>query len=129
MSDKKMYILLDSENYADEFDYGLCSFVSPEMRGLLLMHGVNALPDWNDSFYFGTNESLEISRDSFLRRLRNADEFDQKDFEFSKNILSKIPSLDIVGNVIDRIIEHLEDSKDTILLPKIMEIQQQDRGT
>ena len=67
------YIISTTADYADEFDYGVCSIFTEEQKQQALTI-VNSYEQYGykEEFYFGTNEALEFNKDDIIAMINNA---------------------------------------------------------
>lgn len=109
----RVYIISDSEDYADEFEYPIISFMTEEMRALIIMHILPVVTNEDfEQIDFGTNEYLDLSRDRVKDMIVNAIEITPEEYRLLKEHMRHIPCVDIADYTVERLWndEHNEDT-------------------
>lgn len=110
------YIINDTRDYADEFDYTIRSFLSQEKINCLKENQefiTSIFEESGDSefeCYFGTNEAIDLTISDFFDYVEDAKEITDKEY----NILMKFncAALDIVSNINDKFLDRAYDLLD-----------------
>ena len=77
-----MYAIIDQFDYADEFDYPVISLFTAKQRKFILKNK-KKIPQ-NYEACFGTNESLEFTREEIIEIFENAEEISKKEIKVLK---------------------------------------------
>lgn len=107
------YIINDTRDYADEFDYTIRSYLTQEKLNCLNENRDFIISVFEDSdnyefeCYFGTNEGFDINIHEFFDLILDAKEISEKEYLILKKF--EIASLDIVDRVISYFLDHAYD--------------------
>lgn len=107
------YIINDTRDYADEFDYTIRSFLTSEKINCLKENQefiTSVFEESGDSefeCYFGTNEAIDLSVSEFFDYIEDAKEITETEY----NVLMKYncAALDIVRNVVGKFLDRAYD--------------------
>lgn len=107
------YIINDTRDYADEFEYTIRSYLTQEKLNCLNENQefITSVFEERDKSkfkcYFGTNEWFDISIHEFFDLITDAKEISETEYLILKKF--EIASLDIVGRVISYFLDHAYD--------------------
>lgn len=94
-------VILELENWADEFDYPIFSVAEPEtFKSLIEYFEKNPVRDTRE-FCFGTNEYFEFSNDEILSLLNSAKPIADEELKVLEKFVPLSLGLDIVSHLID----------------------------
>ena len=108
-----IYIINDTRNYADEFEYTIRSYLTKEKINCLNENGEFILSVFeatcNTEFecYFGTNECLEMSIYEFFDLVADAKQLPENEYLVLKKY--EVASLDVVDRVISYFLDYAYD--------------------
>lgn len=113
-------IIAEEFDYADEFDYPVCSVITAHFRDLML-DAMKYFPNGSEEYYFGTNEALDFERSDIEDMLGDAQIITQDEL----NVLKKfdvMSGMDVIEYAFDTLIEAMEEIGD--LDDEIFELHQ-----
>jgi len=106
------YIIMTSEDYADEFNYPIISVFTAKERNIILLHNNLLSNDDFDEIYFGTNEFFSFLKNEIIRYVREAKQITDEELEvLEKFRVLDLPGIDIVDHTIDRMAYKSESIK------------------
>jgi hypothetical protein len=107
------YIINDTRDYADEFEYTIRSYLTQEKLNCLNENQefiISVFEETSNSefeCYFGTNECFDLSISEFFDLITDAKEISEKEYLILKKF--EIASLDIVDRVISYFLDYAYD--------------------
>lgn len=107
------YIINDTIDYADEFDYTIRSFLSQEKINCLKENQEFITSVFEESgnsefrCYFGTNEAIDLTVSEFFDYIKDAKEI--TDTEYDVLMKFNCASLDVVRNVVGKFLDRAYD--------------------
>ena len=103
-------IITGSYDYADEFDYPVCSVITVDQRAVVL-EVIGNVPFGADEYGFGTNESLFFEEYAIIDMLRKAQPISDEELKVLKKFGGTF-GLDVIEQVVDKINYDNEDDAD-----------------
>lgn len=107
------YIINDTRNYADEFEYTMRSYLTKEKFNCLNENRefiISVFEDTNNSefeCYFGTNECLDMSIYEFFDLITDAKQLPENEYLVLKKY--EVASLDVVDRVVSYFLDYAYD--------------------
>lgn len=98
------YIIFETVDCDDEFDYPVVSVFDEEIKELVLNKLEELGTLWFDEFYFGTNEFLTFEYDSLKEMIERAKPISDEDLFVLHKFLPTYTGLDIIESFIERIL-------------------------
>jgi len=129
IKEDKIYRIATTENYADEFDYPIISYIDARTRNYLLLHQGLIPENCTDEMSFGTNEDISIPIKEALQLIMDAEEITIDQYKIERNLYYEIAeaSIDIADTIIDALAYNLRDTDETRLLTTFEEILENQR--
>lgn len=97
-------IILEEFDYADEFDYPVCSVLTVDQRDTLL-DCIKNVPFGSDEYGFGTNEALDFDESDIVDMLSDMQPISEDRLQILKDYGVTGIGLDIMDSVLDRLID------------------------
>jgi hypothetical protein len=120
------YIICESKDWADEFDYPIFSIFGEKTKRTLLLYN-NYLEDEDlTEIYFGTNEYFGFIRKEVVDMIQNAKEITESEIEVFDKYMSYPAAVDIVDRILELLYEKVDDIGNQDLLKKLEELDQRD---
>ena len=109
--------ILTTEDYADEFDYPIVSFMTETLRNFLLLHSGLIVRDTYNmcGFSFGTNEKIHLSPKEIIELIRKAKAIPSEDYSTIMKYMQEPieAAIDIVSSIGDGIVYNASQSGET----------------
>lgn len=99
--ERKIRKIMFVDNWADEFDVAIVSYMSEELYRSLMLHSYVFDEIGEREIYFGTNEWITYQPEDFKRFLENAEVITEEEYKLENKILRPIKPvfIDLIGKV------------------------------